>query len=265
MRTFWLIAVCLLSFYTSAKQVVYVPHEVASGTSEQPDDLGFRMFKALISGLDKQYQFVYEEASQARQWELLKASDNLCLYNKMRTEPRDRLANFTEFPLLTFPPNRLISSSPVIQGKEISIQSLLNNSTITIGIEEGRSYGRVLDAVITQSKDKFFVANGTSMNKRLYEMLERGRVNAIIEYTLSYNSLAAPYNLRDKYVYQIEGVDNYVDGYIACSNSLIGKALISKFDSLMRQEAYKQSASALIMRYVPDAERRQIINRLNLN
>jgi uncharacterized protein (TIGR02285 family) len=185
-----------------------------------------------------QGELIFSEvtASHRRAWRILTARPNVCIYNKVKNVQRERLAIFTKYPLVIFPPNRLIIFDSPNLSYNVSLTKLVKEQNLKIGVLDGRSYGKSLDEEIAELQSYLVILPGYLSAKRLRHMLVQGKLDAIIEYAaifLGDPDLGIP-NERVSF-HQLDTATEFIPGYIACSKSEIGAYVVNLFDEALHK------------------------------
>ncbi|MFC3095683.1 hypothetical protein DRW07_07785 [Alteromonas sediminis] len=246
-----------------AQQTVLIAKEQL-GDNQKPTDLAFLIFDNVLSELKQDYDFKFVVASAERMWLLLKQADNACAFNKMKTIERAEMAYFSAMPVISFPPNRLISRISLGQASTQSLSQLAKNARELVGVVDGRMYGPAADAIINTKPENFYIGKGNDKAARLRNMLIQGKLDVILEYAMTFESfLPETEDMSRFFIYRVEELSNeYVDGFIACSKSAVGARLIKQIDEVMASEAFMIKAKSLIHQHVPKIESENIILRI---
>jgi len=263
MRVVLYLVLLLIPCVIVAKQTVFLAKDKL-GQYTKPNDLAFVIFDQVITELYDTYSFKFAVASAEREWILLNQSDNVCVYNKMKTDERLNMAYFSDIAVISFPPNRLISRHALEDSDLVSLRDLVNTPDLLVGVVDGRKYGLLVDEIIKTKPNNFYIGKGNDKASRLRTMLIQGKLDVILEFAMTFESILPDEVPMDAYhVYKVEELANdYVDGFIACSKSEIGKRLIAEINRIMHSDTYRQSTESLIDKHVPKIEALNIKNRI---
>lgn len=194
-------------------------------------------------------------SSPKREWHKLASEDNVCLYNKTKNNEREAIGVFSKRPLLAFPPNRLVTRKQTEIPDALSIDDAINKYQLSVGIINGRSYGKPLDTAIAKHKHKMIVLEGSTGVTRLRKMLISGRLDAIIEYWPSILvSTVEKEHLDNLQVHVLHDATQFTFGYLVCSQSIIGKRVIDLFDEVMTQAQYFETVLKAHKNQMPKEE-----------
>lgn len=177
----------------------------------------------------------------------------------MKTPEREARLLFSEKPLNVSPSIRLIRSGAAIPESDIDVAAWLRESPKRkIGVAAGRSYGKVLDAVIQSHPKQVYAVSGEDVNLKLWQMLQKGRVDALldyvvwIEYLRQLDSDNIPYSAT-----AITGQPLLIEGFIVCNRSAHGQQLMQYFAQLMATPALQQALYQSYRQYFTAAEWQQ--------
>ena len=260
--TLWLLLV-LCSTVSGAQQTLYLAKDSLQDGKPYPPDLASAIFAHIIQQSDQQFTFTYVQANQQREWQLIEDNPNYCLYNKLPTPQRRATAQFSQKPILSFPPNRLISHRPIGEGAPLDLNTVMAAKAL-IGVVGGRKYGTPLDRLIQHRPERFYIMEGSRKEPRLYDMLKQKKLDAIFEFTLSLASYHSVDALQSMHIYPIKELDQYLDGYIVCSNSDTGQRAISLFDAIMASPEYRRHTMTLLEDNIPANELGALVKRIGL-
>ncbi|MGZ9899026.1 hypothetical protein [Shewanella gaetbuli] len=188
--------------------------------------------------------FTHRQMSLPRGWVEITKLDNACMYNKVKTPDREKLAIFSRYPITLYPPLRLIvrASDGQKYANEFDFSTLQPSDYKRYGVTVNRSYGRHLDEQISQQKDALFFRDGENSVGVMVEMLALNRIDGFVEYADTVNAHLQEGRIEfDFKAIPIKGVDKPLPGYFACSKSANGRALINTINEAMSQKAFQQS------------------------
>lgn len=203
------------------------------------NDLAGKMLLVAYNELKNGISINFMRSSLTREWLSVENKDNVCLFNKSKTPAREKVATFSKYPLIAFPPLRLITKKGVNIPKQLSLKDALEKNNLRIGVISSRSYGAEIDNIIAKGHQNFITLEGKEASQRQRAMLHSDRVDAIIEY---WPTLVVEYKnskqLASYSIHQLNEANQYIFGYIACSQSPLGEEVISQFDRVMSSQSY---------------------------
>lgn len=205
-----------------------------------------------------------EHVSLQRSLDLVHQS-GYCVFNKLKTPEREAQLLFSQRPLSISASQRLIqlqtpgSSQPNSIDLRLTLQS---KPAMKIGIAAGRSYGPTIDALISEFPQQFYAISGEDVHVKLWQMLQRGRVDALIDYKARIDLLQAQQDLSAKATAvtasPIAHQPMFVQGFIACNKGPHGKAVMAVLDQVMTQPQLQQQLVQSFQQYFPANEWRQL-------
>ncbi len=179
------------------------------------------------------------EAPTVRTVEMIKTEANVCSATMLKTPDR---AAFMEFsmPFLEKLSNGIITTrsrltqlKPFINDKgELSVQALLSEGKVRLGILKGRSFGAGIDAVLKKyenSTSLVVVPGSTLLASRLLKLAKHDEFDAVVGYAHELRYLSKQLNLNEKDFVFIPVVEepSVVPSFAACSKSPFGKRVMA--------------------------------------
>lgn len=236
------LSICFLFLSVSifaAPLHIQVPSDYILKKGETPIDIGAVMFAQVARLVGDELALDFISASHQRGWRELKSNPYACLYNKVKTESREKEALFSHLPLIAFPSIRLLTKKSFSLPENVSLSNLLLNENIKIGIVKGRSYGEVIDGFINIHPEYFILSEGANAASSLREMLARGELDGMFEYSHVWQDhFAARNELNMVNYHTLVGLPDFFFGYIACARSTQGKMATRLFDQVMAKPEF---------------------------
>lgn len=204
----------------------------------------------------------YEHVSLQRSLELVQ-QDGFCSLNKRKTSQREQQLLFSRYPLNIGAPLKLIHPATQPLPADVDLAGWLATSPrLKIGIAAGRSYGPALDALIAQQSARFYQVAGADAHTKLWQMLQKGRLDALIDYS-SRASILADHGAAFQSS-TIHGEPAFIAGYLVCNQSPRGQQLIAIFDALLQQPALQRQLQTSYQQYFQPEEWQQLQAELAL-
>ena len=202
----------------------------------------------------------YEHVSLQRSLELVQ-QDGYCSLNKRKTPQREQHLLFSRYPLNIGASLKLIHPASKPLPAEVDLADwLLTSPRSKIGIAAGRSYGPALDQLIAQQSTRFYQLPGEGAQSKLWLMLEKGRLDALIDYSARSSLLAKQSDGIE--ATSIRGEPDFIVGYLVCHRSARGQQLINLFDQLLQQPALQQQLLRNYQQYFSPKEWQQVSGEL---
>lgn len=247
--------VCLFLFNKAlaAQTLIWVSEMSAPNAKPSSGvNLENRLFDLLSEEANLPYQ--YQQANNLRAESILLSHNNACTGNKLKTRQRTETFAMTRLPQTLFLGQRLYSSNPAIKDAiaatqnaqhQVQIEKLLQlPDELVFGIQEGRSYGDIVDAIISQAETSrsIYRRNDQGTARGMVDMLLAGRVDFIIEYPnvlhhYQSTSLRADTPL---YSFSVAELNNYQTGYIMCSPGPQGEKLAARLNQAIAQASQQR-------------------------
>ncbi|KZN45906.1 hypothetical protein [Pseudoalteromonas luteoviolacea] len=233
---FVLLICVFLSFFSFSKPLkIEIVSDYNPSYGESPGDLATQLLLIIARNLNNEMAIEFVPASREREWRELKHHENVCLYNKVRTPERETMALFVSLPLMAFPSNRLILRNKKFVSIEVTLKTALSMG-LRIGVTKGRSYGLEIDDFITANTDRLFIGEGNDSAFRLRQMLVQGRLDGIIEYSSVFvTDFPSEEVLKDISFHAIGDTKATIFGYIACSDSKVGRRAVDLFERTLQK------------------------------
>ncbi len=200
-------------------------------------------------------QISYEHVSLQRSLELVHQS-GYCAINKMKTPERLATLLFSEKPINLSPSLRLIRIGKSASTQPIDLEKWLQSSEqLKLGIATGRSYGAMLDKLLKQHAAQIYQLSGEDVHVKLWQMLQKGRLDAIIDYSVRIDYLNKMQPASEPYtVEQILGQPPLLAGYLVCNPTEHGKKIIAAVNKTLESPALQQSLYESYQQYFPPHE-----------
>ncbi|UJF21392.1 hypothetical protein [Shewanella sp. OMA3-2] len=187
--------------------------------------------------------FSFQQMSMPRGWLEITKIDNACMYNKVKTEAREQIGYYSQYPITLYPPLRLIvraaDASQYSTGFDLS--TIEQQHYMRYAVAKSRSYGKMLDTLISAKQELLFFRDGANSVGKLVDMLALNRIDGFIEYADSVNTYVIENKINfDFKSIPIKGVDKPSPGYIVCSKTAYGRQLVDAIDQAMRNEYFQK-------------------------
>ncbi|MDF2178152.1 transporter substrate-binding domain-containing protein [Aliiglaciecola sp. CAU 1673] len=260
----------VLSIVSSAAAQDHIPDTMLWLTTDapvhrqaNPMDVSGATLSLLLKQMP-QIRVKHISANTNRIFSMLEQETSACAGNFLKTSLREEAFPSTTHPQTIFlglrlyvrADNALDLAQPVVL--EEFLASMPNKQ---FGVVGGRSYGDKFDAIFSDAQwnEKLWIRNAEDMAAGLVDMLIQGRVSAILEYP----SVVAHYKNQFSsdvplLSYSLHQSPLFSLGYIYCSPTPQGRALVAAFDKAIeaasRQESYLQAH----LRWFPEAQHNEL-------
>lgn len=207
-----------------------------------------------------QLEVRYEHVSLQRSL-LLARQPGYCTMNKRRTAAREADYLFSAYPLNLGAALQLVHLSSLQLPAAVDLASWLQSSPrLKIGVAQGRVYGEPIDQLIARQPQHFYQLQGADVQLKLWDMLNKGRVDAIIDYQARFSTPRA--GQLPLAFSAIAGIPLYISGYLMCSNTAHGQQAIALFNRLLADKNLQQQLLHSYRQYFTPAQWQQVLPEL---
>lgn len=223
--------------------IVYLLENHPSDQSRPAVNLESRVLQLLQQQAQPQLQIHPLQLSHARAWELLQQHQNYCALSKIKTAERERFLYFADKPTTIYPPLQLLSRQHY-GDPPLDLAALVSQQNIRIGVIASRHYHPLISELLREYPDKFFQLSSDDAAVSLVTMLQKKRLDAVIEFAAIARETSQISGLPvDFQAYALQDMP-VVEGYLVCPKKPVGKRLIGLFNQLMAQSSYQQQVLA---------------------
>jgi len=188
-----------------------------------------------------QYNIQVERVTASRTNRILKSRHNVCTANRAKTPERQEYSLFSDpqtfyltHKLYRYNQKSALPSQLINAGGEIKdLASVFKALPMqTMGIAQGVSFGNFLDQQLTQIKPANINYRGGSQRVvALSSMLYKKRVDFVLALPVDITPLESQKSLLEQY--SIAGAPPYLIAHINCSNSSLGRRIISDINEIL--------------------------------
>lgn len=204
--------------------------------------------QVMLSLIDElpEYTHTFQIANFKRIMVDIEQQNNVCCPSLYKTEERERFVTFS-IPVMVVLPNGVIACPRsrdkllphVDQEGRISLVSLLKDTSITMGISNGRIYSGGLDEILQShgGHDNVVVRSGEDVFGGLMQMLQLGRIDVLLGYPIE-AAYWAKENLRaaEPVYYPVqESTIHLTVGYVGCPDTEWGRRVIARINTVIRE------------------------------
>lgn len=234
---FLFVSLVLISLSCAAKTYqIDVVSDYAQDSTYLETDLATRILFEIEKQSAGKLNLNVIPASRTREWRQLQSHDNVCLYNKVKTPEREKIATFSRFPLVAYPANRLVLKRTQSVDSNKPLDDAVMQQKLKIGITKGRAYGDYIDGYIAAHQERFVLGEGQTSAMRLRKMLLQGRIDGMIEYSAVFINEFGESVVNEKLAFiEVENQAPTIFGYIACSSSSLGQQAIAEIERVLSQ------------------------------
>lgn len=242
-----LVSACVIAFSSepaSAKESItwmlsdYPPIGIAGGPRKDAGigDLLVRLVARHLPEIEHHYQ----RANLKRMLAELEAGHEVCVPGLIKTAERERTMHFTQLPMLLLTPLSLIirkqDQSLYGESDSVSLEEVIRNPSLKLGLADGASFGEQIDAIINRHKGEkhLYLDRSTSLKRGLLRMIASKRIDYSIGYPWMVEYLAEEVGLSGQFVMlKLRESASPVIWYATCSKSEWGLARIKEIDEVL--------------------------------
>nr|WP_320010504.1 TIGR02285 family protein [uncultured Desulfobulbus sp.] len=181
----------------------------------------------------------------SRHFYMFKQGENVCSVGLYNTPERQEFMYFSLPSFITLPPVVIIDkdnwhkfgNKPII-----SLDQVLGDEGMMVGLAKDRSYGNTLDDVLKkhEGQPNLVTFAGQELSRNLFKMLLLGRLDGLIGLPEEALYMAEQMGIRDQFITLTlqENIQNF-DGWmscVACSKTPWGKKVIERVNAILLQQ-----------------------------
>ncbi len=184
--------------------------------------------------------------NSSRALALLQSEPNACVGNKILSPEREAISYHTQLPQVVFPGLRIFAlkdrdGAAALQrlsnGDGVSLEQLLDSEhKLRLAVVGGRKYSTEIDAILQNPtwQRQLWRRHGSDDTAGVLHMLQEGRIDFVIEYPNVFAHYQGQTSDNSPYLsYPLVESPQLLAGYILCSRTPQGAALIARFDQLL--------------------------------
>jgi uncharacterized protein (TIGR02285 family) len=235
----------------------YAPYVVLSGPNKGRG-ISDEIINLMKENIDVYDHKILTTNNVIRALNELRSGKNICTTPMLKTPERETFIHFSAVPSTISPAPGIVVKKKNVHNlgkdKKPSLEKLLRNERLVLGITEGRSYTKGIDEVLNKFKGKKNIESrvGGDVYKGLFLMLMADRVDYIIGTPLETIYIAEDQNMKDDILFiPVKEGREYFMGYVACAKTPWGmEAMRSINDVLLKQRPTARYRS-LFERWMP--------------
>jgi uncharacterized protein (TIGR02285 family) len=173
----------------------------------------------------------------------MKKGLNACSVTLLKTPARSEFIAFTKPARLLLPNDLVVRKGDLSKFNDfkdelgsISLEKVIQSGAVRIGYSNGRSYTKPIDALLAKYKGSANLIErlGNEGPKGLLTMLAKGNIDAMFAQPVEAQFHGRSIGIAADIVQlPINEIKEYTVGYIGCSKTPWGEAVIKKIDSLL--------------------------------
>lgn len=230
----------------------------------------------LISQALPQYNHIKVQANYKRSVKELGKHDNYCHAALLKSKERQDYVAYSE-PVYVLGANELYvlkDNARAIErfltaDRRLDLNALLTEENFQLGISSGAYYGEGIERILNMpnSADNLVIRTAIDHYSGLSDMLHAGkRLDGFLALSIENKFFYQLYgDSNEKMVsYPVAGAEDFLIGYVGCSNSSFGQQLIEEINQVLIQERHKKIKSYYQDWLLPDEKEvhQSLIDRL---
>lgn len=256
-----LVLLCCSGLALARPPVVYLLENHTGNEQKPAINLESRVLSLLQQHAGSQLHIQPLQLTHSRAWELLQQHNNYCALSKIKTADREKFLYFAERPTTVYPPLQLLSQRN-FGAPPLNLAAIVRQGNLRIGVIKDRHYHPLVDQLLRQYPQQFFQLTGEDAAASLVTMLQKKRLDAIIEFAAIAIETSRQNGLPiDFQAYPLADMP-LVEGYLVCPKNPVGKRLTAVFNQLMAKPDYQQQVLAAHREFFSDADYQLIVPRL---
>lgn len=204
--------------------------------------LNDRELRWLIEQLP-QFDHVIVDSTAARTWHEIGHADARCSPAALKTPEREKTAVFStpalqSWGLMVMVRQDRLAATHSVRGpsETIDLARLFASGSLRGAVNEGRSYGPVIDPLLSVAKAQKSV-QPVSDSLQALRMVTAGRADYVLGYSYELGYFRKIDGSDEPIVIlPIEGVNRYSAAYAACSDKPVGRAVIASVNEALARE-----------------------------
>jgi len=216
----------------------FPPISIAEGSHKDKgvSDQIARMVARSLPEIHHQFQ----RANLKRMLAELEAGQKICVPGLIKSEERERIMHFSRVPMLLLTPLALITRKQdrALFGASdtVSLEEVIRNPSLRLGLPDGISYGPQIDAIINRHKEDkhLYFDRGSSLMRGLLFMLASGRIDYRIAYPWMVEYLSEELEMPGQFVaLKLRESSSPIIWHVACSKNEWGLSRIKEIDEVL--------------------------------
>lgn len=233
------------------------------------EDLGQGVIDQSMAAFIRQlpgYTHDFELLSLQRIWKSIEEGSNFCYAAAYKTPEREKWAYF--LPSIPVQPMGVVVPRrrkwlPTDETGSVSLAALLRTQSLKGRLEASRSYGPVLDQILSQSPN-ILPRDPVPKMGSLLRPLAYGRFDYTLEYPIvvEYALQQAPFK-DELEVLGLSEASEMPTAYIACTRNAWGKQVVLDVDNAIRKAAAGKELRKIYDPWLPKATRKKFNQSIN--
>ena len=182
---------------------------------------------------------------------------NICTPYLFKTAERENFLIFSK-PAIVFPGLKVILRKETYEKlnfkSELSIQKLFKNHKLRLATNKVRTYGPVIDSVVSKYEKKQLITRHTGSTSLVFRLLSAKRADFMIDFPNRIKYWAQELNVNEDDYISVPISEEYKSkiSYIACPNTKWGKEVINRVNTVLDKSIPTQKYLSILQRWSSD-------------
>ena len=230
-------------------------------------DKGNGILDGLISIYEKnlpEYEHHHVTANMARILSMMEEGQNVCHAGILKSPDRENFVYFSIPNCITNLHGIVVKKSRINallgNNKSVSLESLLKNTNLKLGVSKSNSYGATIDKLLEKYKGKSTILfrSGQDNHVGLLRMLKEERIDYMIGYPWEITYIESRMDLKGEIavvdIEELEGQQRIVS-YVGCTKNEWGRQVIEKLDAVLTRVRANDEYLFHAFKWLPDSVR----------
>ena len=239
-------------------KIDFPPFYIAEGP-RRGQGIGDEIVDLLAERLEG-YEHQSRVASPDRIFKELEQGHGACSVAYIKTEERERVMLYS-IPDMILPPNGITIRRDLLDrfggGGPVSLERLLGDSSLKLGVAAGRAYGPTLDPLLERlGGSQVHARSGDDIYRSLFQMLVRKRLDYVLGYPYEANFVAQSLGEAGTIVNLplTETAAIYTLAHVVCPRNDWGRKVIGEIDEILRRERPTERYRRIFERWLDSAQ-----------
>ena len=233
-------------------------------------DKGNGILDGLTSIYEKnlpEYEHHHTTANIARILSMMKEGQNVCHAGILKSTDRESFIYFSIPNAITSLHKIIVKKSRINSlfgnSKDVSLEALLKNTNLKLGVSKSNSYGATIDKILEKYKEKdtILFRSGQDNHLGLLRMLKEERIDYMVGYPWEIDYIARQIDARDEIavidIKEIEG-QQWTLSYVGCTKNEWGRRVIEKLNRILLKVRPNNEYLFHLLRWMPDSIRPEL-------
>lgn len=204
------------------------------------------------------YDHKFQRANLKRILSDLETGKNVCVPGMIITEERKKKIHFTRIPIIILTPLSFVirkeDRNKFGASQIISLEKIIQDKGLRLGLADGISGGNELDAIIDRYRHEqhLYFARGTNLVQSLLHMIANKRLDYTVTYPWMVTYFSQETGLSDQLItLKLKESRNPIIWYAACPKNEWGAALAQEIDRVLIRIRPEKRYRKILEKWMP--------------